>query len=82
MFALNAFKQSLKIAFAETFCTPALNDFIEQGWPVLYRLGKDLQEITIGIPIDEDVQFFQFIQIFLDMANTLRNIFVIRFRYV
>jgi len=52
LFPFYRFEQGLEVAFAKGLCTFALDDFKEEGWSVLNRFGKQLQQITAIVPVD------------------------------
>ena len=56
LFAFDGFEECLEIAFAEALRAFALNNFEKQRRPVFYRFGKNLQQITFIIAIDENAQ--------------------------
>ena len=68
LFAFDGFEEGFEIAFTEAFGAFALDDFEEDGGPVLNRFGKNLEEVPLFIAIDEDIEFFEFFEVFIDGA--------------
>src|SRR6266567_6652064 len=69
LLAFDGFKQGLEVALAETAAAFALNDFVEQGGAVFYRLGEDLQHVTLVVAIDENAESFKLIEGLVDSAH-------------
>src|ERR1700731_4384664 len=79
---LQCFKERFEIAFAETLRALALNDFEKESRPVFHRLGKDLEQIALFIPVDQDAQPLQGFEVFVDMAYSIQHRGVIARWYV
>src|SRR5260370_8457285 len=77
LFALDRFEERFEIAFAETLRAFALNDLKKERWPVLDRFGKDLQQITFVVAINQNAELFQCVQFFVNMANTIEQCVVV-----
>jgi len=63
---LDRLEQRLEVSGAEALMVAALNGFEEERRPVLARLREDLQEISIFVEVDEDVELLQRVHVFLD----------------
>src|SRR6185295_9233879 len=77
LFHLDRFKESPEVAFAKALRAMALDDFNEHRRAILNRTGKDLQEITLIIPIYKNALIMDFFHIFLDTAHAVREHLII-----
>lgn len=59
-----------------------LNDFVEYCWVVLYWFGEDLQQVVFVILVNEDIQVFEFLQVFVDFVYLIQYCFVISVWYM
>jgi hypothetical protein len=50
----------------------------KQCWTILHRLGEDLKEITLIVAVYQYTQFFKGIEVFIDMAHTVRQLIIVR----
>src|SRR5262249_41847263 len=73
LFFFQRFEKSLKVTLAETLRSFALNDLEKERRPVLHRLGKDLQEITFIITVDQDPEPAQWLEIFINVTYSLQH---------
>src|SRR5690606_35432740 len=53
---LDGLEQGLEVALAEAHGAVPLDEFEEHGRAVLDRLGEDLQQVAVLVPVDEDLQ--------------------------
>src|SRR5690606_23338906 len=56
LFSFDCLEERLEVALPEAACSLALDDLVEDGGAVLHRLGEDLQQVAVRIPIDQDAQ--------------------------
>ena len=66
---LDTFKQRLEVPGPESLVVVALNDLDEHRRTILERTGEDLQKIAIVIIINQNLQFLQQCQVFLDLQS-------------
>src|SRR5580692_1982206 len=59
LLALDRLEQRLEVALAETVRAVSLDQLEEHRGPVLHRLGEDLQQVAVLVPVDQDAQFAQ-----------------------
>jgi hypothetical protein len=59
-----------------------LNDLIKHRGTILDRACKDLEQVSILIPIDQDIEFLELVQILINFAYTIQNSCIINFRNV
>jgi hypothetical protein len=69
LFAFYGFEEGFEVALAEAAAALALDDLVEDGGAVFYRLGEDLQHVALVVAVDEDAQLFQFVDGFVDFAD-------------
>ena len=69
LFFLYRHKQRLKITFAEALAAFALEDFVEDGWAVFDGFGEDLKQVAFFVAVDEDAEFFEAFDVFVDLAD-------------
>src|SRR5262249_16828167 len=74
--------ERFEVSLAETPRAATLDDFEEQRRPVLNRLGENLKQVAFVVPIDQDAQLGQFVDVLLDPASALRQQFVVGRRYL
>ena len=75
MIQLNTLEQSFEVAGPETLMVISLDDLKEDSWPILHRLGEDLQKIAIVIIINQNLQFLQLCQVLLHLQYVKNIIF-------
>src|SRR6266481_8597406 len=56
LLALDRLEQGLEVPLAKSLGTVSLRQLEEYGRPVLHRLGEDLQQVNILVPVGEDPQ--------------------------
>src|ERR1700722_7112797 len=78
LFALDGFKQRLKVSFAETAAPFALNDFEEERRTIFDRPSENLQHVALVIPIDENAKFLQLVDRLINDADALLQFGVVR----
>jgi len=44
----------------------ALNDFVEEGWAILNWGSEDLEQVTLVIEVDENLELLQDIEVLLN----------------
>ena len=77
LFALDGLKQRLEVSLTETAAAFTLNNFVEQGGPVLDRTSKDLQHVALIVAVDENAQPLQVGHVLFDLPDPLGEIGVI-----
>src|SRR5580658_8530739 len=60
LFPLDRLEQRPGVALAEPFRAVPLYQLEEHGWPVLHRLGEDLQQVAVLVPVGQDAELAQF----------------------
>ena len=63
LFLLNRNEQTLEIAGSEPFVVPSLDHLEEQGGSVFDWLGKDLQEVSLFVVVNQDLVFLKDVDI-------------------
>jgi predicted ATPase/DNA-binding Lrp family transcriptional regulator/DNA-binding CsgD family transcriptional regulator len=71
LLALDRLEQGLEVALAEAERTVPLDELEEHGRPVANRLGEDLQQVAVLIPVHEDAALSQFPDRDADLADPL-----------
>src|SRR5271155_3026647 len=61
LFPLDRLKESLEVALAEAPAALALDNLVEQSWPVLHGTREDLQHVALVVTIHQDSQLLQFL---------------------
>ena len=74
-------KQCFEISFSEAPTTFPLDEFKENRRPVLHWLGKELQQVTVLIPVGQDTQLGDGLDSLVDFSDAPGKILVIRFGY-
>src|SRR6266576_4420935 len=74
---LERLEERFEIAFAETLCAFALNDFKKERRSILNRLGEYLQQISLVVAIDQNAETLQRLKVFVDVADTSGQLIVI-----
>jgi hypothetical protein len=75
----DGFKEGFEVSFAKRFGAPALNNFKEKGGPILNGFGEQLQEVTVFIPVHQDVQGLEDGNILVNRPHPFGEIIVIGF---
>src|ERR687888_2725848 len=73
LLALDRFKERLEVSFAKTLRAFALNDFEEQRRPILDRFGKNLEQITFVVAVDQNPEFLQRAELFVDVTDAIEQ---------
>ena len=60
LFPFDRLEQGLEVALAEPFRAVPLDQLEEDRRPVLYRLGEDLQQVAVLVPVGQDAELAQF----------------------
>src|SRR5262245_13790592 len=81
LLALDGLEQGLEVALTEAARAVPLDDLEEQRRPILHRLGEDLQQVPLVVPVHEDAQFGQFLAVLIDLADPLREHVVVTLRH-
>src|SRR5688572_15177220 len=69
LFFLDRLEECLEVALPEALRAFALNDLVEQRRPVFHRLREDLQQIAVGIAVDENAERLERLERFVDLAH-------------
>src|SRR5438105_2758731 len=77
LFSFNGFKQGLEVALAESAGAVPLNHLKEQCRTILGRLGEDLQQIALVIPVHEDTERSQVADVLVDITDAIGEHIVI-----
>src|SRR5439155_8425057 len=59
LFPLDRLEQGLEVALAEPQRSMPLDQLEEDRGPVLHRLGEDLQQVPVLVPVDQDAPLLQ-----------------------
>src|SRR6266550_711505 len=78
LLSLYRFEQRLEVSGAKTLRAFPFDDLIEDGRPVFDWLREYLKQIPLVITIDENPQFAQRGDVFIDMANAIQKRIVVR----
>src|SRR5947207_10344157 len=70
-------KERFEITFAKTLGAFALDDFEKERRSILNRLREYLQQISFVVAIDQNAESLQGLEIFVDVADTSRQLIVI-----
>lgn len=62
-------EEGLEVTCSKALVVPSLDDFNEEGWSVLERLGEDLQQISLLIVVHQDVQLLNDIKVLCDLGS-------------
>src|SRR5690606_30970403 len=54
----------------------------KQGWSVFYRFGENLKQVTFIILINQNTQFAQWSQIFINFTHSVENGFIVGIRHL
>src|SRR5262245_37645608 len=74
---LDRLEQRLEVPLAEAPRALSLDHLVEQSRPVLHGLREDLQQVTIGITIDENAELLELIDRFSDLSDAALQLLVI-----
>src|SRR5688572_15036705 len=78
LLALDRLEQCLEVPLPEAARTLPLDDLEEHRRAVLHRLGEDLQQVAVGIAIDEDTELPERSEVLVDRADAIEQILVVR----
>ena len=81
MLSLDGFKEGFEVALTETGGTFALDDLEENRWAGLYGLGEDLEEVAFFVAVNEDAEFAQGADVFVDITDAFEKGVVIAVGY-
>src|SRR4029078_12261490 len=80
LLALDRLEQRFEVPFPEAACAVALYHLEEQRGPVLCGLCKDLQQIAVVVPVDENPQPLESVRILADLSDAFGGILVVGLR--
>src|ERR1700680_1153270 len=66
LFALDGLEQGPEVTLAEALAALALDHFEEQRRPVADGAREDLQQVSVVVAVDEDVEIVQPVEVFVD----------------
>ena len=69
LLAFDGFEKRLEVALAEALGALALDDFEEHGRPVHHRLREDLQQVALVVPVDQDAEVAQRLEVLVNLAD-------------
>lgn len=70
---LDRLEQRLEVTGSESLMVLSLDDLEEERRTILARLAEDLQEISVFVEVDQDVQFLQTVHVFFDSDRVLAS---------
>src|SRR4051794_35925945 len=76
--ALDRLEERLEVALAERRRAVALDDFEEDGRPVLRRLREDLQQVAVVVAVGQDPQPLEVAVVLGDLAHAPLDLRVVR----
>src|SRR5271157_1050387 len=79
LFKLERLEERFEVAFAKALRTVTLNDFDEHRGTILNWRGENLKQITFIITIYKNAKVVNGFQIFINLANAVRQNFVVGF---
>src|SRR6478609_5223537 len=74
LLALDGLEERLEVALAETERTVPLDELEEDRRAVAERLGEDLQQVAVLVPVDEDLALLQLLDRHPDVADALAQL--------
>ena len=77
LLALDGFEERLEVALAERARALALDDLVEDRRAVLDGLGKDLQQVAVGVAVDEDAELGELVDRLVDGADAALELVVV-----
>src|SRR5688572_30812211 len=81
LLALDRLEQRLEVPLPEAARALPLDDLVEHGGTVLDGLREDLEEIAVGVAVDEDPELREPVERLVDPADALLEIGVVRRRH-
>ena len=69
LFAFDGFEEGFEVSLAEAAAALALDDLVEDGGAVFYRLGEDLEHVAFVVAVDQDAEFFELVDGLVDLAD-------------
>src|SRR5688500_12139062 len=78
LFFLDRLEERLEVALPEALRAFALNDLVEERRPVFNRLREDLQQIPVGIAVDENAERLERFERLVDLAHSALQLLVVR----
>lgn len=83
---LNGLEETLEIAHTEAVVVISLDDLNEDSWSVFQRLGEELQEVTLIVVVDQDLEALNGFKVFFDVDghawNVLSQVVVVGGRHI
>src|SRR5512143_215472 len=73
LLALDRLEERLEVPLSETLAAPALDHLEEEGGAVLHRLGEELQEVPLLVPVDQETQLADPVQVLRDRPGARRK---------
>src|SRR5262249_39058044 len=73
LFPFDGLEESLEVPFAEALGTMALDDLEEQRRTILNGLGEDLEHVTFVVPVNQDAQVGQHLNVLVDLPHPVRK---------
>jgi hypothetical protein len=67
LISFNSLKQRFEVASTESRVVASLDDLQEYSWTVLRELCEDLQQVTIIIKVNQNLQLLQYIKVLFDI---------------
>jgi hypothetical protein len=74
LLALDRLEERLEVALAEAERAVPLDDLEEHGRAVSERLGEDLQQVAVLVPVDEDAPLLQLLDGDADLPMRSRRV--------
>src|SRR5690606_15690048 len=75
---LDRLEQRAEVALAEALGTLTLDDLVENSGAVLHRLREDLQQVTVGIAINQDAELRQLLNRLIDLPYPFLQLLIVR----
>jgi hypothetical protein len=69
LFAFDSFEEGFEVALAKAAAALALDNLVEDGRTVFDGTSEDLEHVAFVVAVDEDAEFFEFVDGFVDLAD-------------
>src|SRR5437773_3819700 len=80
LFPLDRLEEGLEVPLSEAAASLSLDDLVEDGRTVLDRFGEQLEEVALLVPVDEDSQARERVDVLVDRPDARREHLVVRGR--
>ena len=75
LLSLDSLEESLEVASTEALMVPSLDDLQEEGGAILYGLGENLEQVTLRVVVNQNLELSESLDVLLDLeANVLEAV--------